>query len=122
MAEGFARDLAPAGITVSSAGIEAHGQNPRAIAAMQEVGIDITDQASSTLSDAMLATADVVITVCGHADEQCPILPPGVSRQHWALPDPARAQGTEAEITATFRRVRDDIRARVATLMTEQSA
>lgn len=117
MAEGFARRLAPEGVTVSSAGIESHGQNPRAIASMQEAGIDISDQTSTTLTDDMLASADLVVTVCGDADEQCPVLPPTTAKRHWDLPDPARATGTEAEIAATFRGVRDDIHERVSALL-----
>lgn len=117
MAEGFARHLAPEGVTVSSAGIEAHGQNPRAITAMREAGIDISNQTSTTLTDEMLAAADLVVTVCGDADEQCPILPPDTAKRHWDLPDPARATGTDEEIAATFQRVRDDIHERVAALL-----
>ena len=119
MAEGFARALAGPSLSVDSAGIEAHGKNPRAIAAMDECGVDISAQASTAVTDAMLAAADVVVTVCGHADEHCPALPDGARRVHWPLDDPAKATGTEAEITAEFRRVRDDIRARVAALLPE---
>ena len=117
MAEGFARVMADEGIGVQSAGIEAHGQNPRAIAAMAELGIDITGQESTQLTDAMLADTDLVVTVCGHADEHCPVLPAGTRRLHWPLEDPARATGSEEEITAEFRRIRDEIRERVTELM-----
>ena len=77
IAEGWIRDIGGDRFNVESAGIEAHGKNPRAIAAMQEAGLDISGQESTIVSDEMLQRADVVITVCGHADEQCPILPPG---------------------------------------------
>ena len=117
MAEGFARVMADEGIGVQSAGIEAHGQNPRAIAAMAELGIDITGQESTQLTDAMLADTDLVVTVGGHADEHCPVLPAGTRRLHWPLEDPARATGSEEEITAEFRRIRDEIRERVTELM-----
>lgn len=117
MAEGFARVMADEGIGVQSAGIEAHGQNPRAIAAMAELGIDISGQESTQLTDAMLADTDLVVTVCGHADEHCPVLPAGTRRLHWPLEDPARATGSEEEITAEFRRIRDEIRERVTELM-----
>ncbi|MCP1676689.1 arsenate reductase [Natronocella acetinitrilica] len=120
MAEGFARAIAGSAATVQSAGIEAHGKNPRAIAAMDEVGIDISHQDSTRLTDEMLGAATLVVTVCGHADEHCPVLPPGVRRVHWPLPDPARATGTEEEITAQFRAVRDDISARVRDLLQEE--
>ena len=117
MAEGFARVLGAGRVVASSAGIEAHGKNPRAIAAMREAGVDISRQESTRVTDAMLGEADLVVTVCGHADEHCPVLPPGVRRVHWPLPDPAKATGTEDEITETFRAVRDDIRERVVTLL-----
>ncbi len=120
MAEGFARLLGGDQVSVQSAGIEAHGKNPRAIAAMQEAGVDVSGQESTRVTDAMLAAADVVVTVCGHADEHCPVLPTGTRRIHWPLPDPAKATGTEEEITAQFREVRDDIRARVEALLNDE--
>jgi arsenate reductase (thioredoxin) len=113
MAEGYAKALGQGVMEVRSAGLEAHGKNPRAIAAMAEDGVDIAGQESTRLTDEMLDWADRVITVCGHADENCPLLPPGARKEHWPLPDPAKATGSEAEITATFRRVRDDIKERV---------
>ncbi|QIT54909.1 arsenate reductase (thioredoxin) [Aquisalimonas sp. 2447] len=117
MAEGFARSLAAGSVEVESAGIEAHGKNPRAIAAMQEVGVDISAQESTRLTDAMLERADLVVTVCGHADEHCPLLPPGTRKLHWPLEDPARATGTEEEIRTEFRRIRDEIQERMTELM-----
>ena len=121
MAEGFVRALGGESIEVQSAGIEAHGQNPRAIAAMAEAGIDISGQESTRLDDDMLERVDLVVTVCGHADEHCPVLPAGVERVHWPLPDPAKATGTETEIGDTFRAVRDDIHRRVKQLLTKVS-
>ncbi len=117
MAEGYARTLGRGAVEALSAGIEAHGKNPRAIRVMAEDGVDISEQESTRLSDDMLARADVVVTVCGHADERCPIVPPGVRKEHWPLPDPARAEGTEPEIVTEFRRVRDAIKRRVADLI-----
>jgi len=117
MAEGFARSLAAGSVAIESAGIEAHGKNPRAIAVMEEVGVDISAQESTRLTDAMLERADLVVTVCGHADEHCPLLPPGTRKRHWPLEDPARATGSEDEVMAEFRRIRDEIRERVAELM-----
>jgi len=119
MAEGWARTFAPANIQVQSAGIEAHGKNPRAIAVMAEAGVDISYQESTKLVSSMLAWADVVVTVCGHADEHCPVLPPDVHKIHWPLSDPAKATGTEEEVLAVFRASRDDIRQRVQQLMSE---
>ena len=119
MAEGWARHLGGDRIEASSAGIEAHGQNPRAVQVMREAGIDISAQPSRRLTPAMLAQADWIITVCGHADEQCPALPVGVKKLHWPLSDPAKAQGSEDEIMAVFRASRDDIRRRVAGLLAD---
>jgi len=117
MAEGWARHFAGARHIIQSAGIEAHGKNPRAIAVMQEAGIDISAQASTRLDAAMLAAADLVVTVCGHADEHCPALPAGKQKIHWPLDDPARAGGSEAEVMAVFHASRDDIRRRVEELL-----
>jgi len=104
---------------VQSAGIEAHGKNPRAIAVMHEAGIDISGQESTIVNDAMLDRADMVVTVCGHADEQCPVLPPGVRKIHWPLTDPARASGTEEEVMSQFRSTRAEIERRVAELLAD---
>lgn len=124
MAEGYARALGGDGVSALSAGIEAHGRNPRAIGVMAEDGVDISGQESTRLGEDMLARADVLVTVCGHADEHCPIVPPGVRTEHWPLPDPARAEGGDEAIRAEFRRVRDEIKWRVAGLierLTEQT-
>lgn len=82
MAEGWTRLLGGDDVIVESAGIEAHGKNPRAIAVMKEAGIDISGQESTIISKAMIARADIVVTVCGHADEQCPVLPANVTKIH----------------------------------------
>lgn len=123
MAEGWARTLGGQygddWLTVESAGIEAHGKNPRAITIMQEAGVDISGQESTRLTADMLQRADLVVSVCGHADEHCPVLPAGTRKIHWPLDDPAKAQGTEDEIMQTFRNSRDDIRARVDALLGE---
>ncbi len=117
MAEGWARHLGGDALIAESAGIEAHGKNPRAIAVMREAGVDISDQESTRVTDDMIARADVVVTVCGHADEHCPALPPGVKKIHWPLSDPAKATGTEEEIVAQFRATRDEVRRRVGDLV-----
>ena len=119
MAEGWTRALAGDEISVASAGIEAHGKNPRAIAVMKEAGVDISNQESTRLTDDMLERADLVVTVCGHADEHCPALPPGTRKLHWPLEDPAKTTGSEEKIMQAFRASRDDIRARVRALMEE---
>lgn len=117
IAEGWARRLGGDQVEVQSAGIEAHGKNPRAISIMQEAGIDISGQESTIVSEKMLDLADVVVTVCGHADEQCPVLPMGVKKVHWPLTDPAKATGSETEIMYEFRATRDDIENRVRKLL-----
>ena len=118
MAEGWTRELGGEAFEVESAGIEAHGKNPRAIAVMAEKGVDISKQESTVVTDEMLQRADVVVTVCGHADEQCPVLPPGVKKLHWPLTDPAKATGSEEEIMAEFRRTRKEVKRRVGSLLT----
>jgi len=119
MAEGWCRRVGGAWVEAESAGIEAHGKNPRAISVMAEAGIDISGQASTSLTPELLAWADIVVTVCGHADEHCPMLPPGKRKIYWPLEDPARATGTEEEIMAAFRAGRDDIERRVRKLIAD---
>lgn len=117
MAEGYARYFGGNQVSVKSAGIVAHGKNPRAIAVMAEDGIDISSQESTQLSSDMLQWADWVITVCGHAEEQCPALPPETRKIHWPLEDPAKASGTEEEIINKFREVREEVKSRVQELL-----
>ena len=117
MAEGWARVLGGDGLEFQSAGIEAHGKNRRALQVMQEAGLDISGQESTRLTDDMLAWAELVVTVCGHADEHCPVLPPGTHKEHWPLNDPAKATGSDAEVTTVFRASRDEIRQRVENLI-----
>ncbi len=117
MAEGWARKLAGDRILAASAGIEAHGKNPRAIEVMREAGVDISDQESTQLTAEMLNSADLLITVCGHADEHCPVLPANTRKEHWPIADPAKATGTEDEIMQLFRSTREEIRQRVIALI-----
>lgn len=117
MAEGWARHLGGDRVVTQSAGIESHGKNSRAIEVMREAGIDISWQESTRLTDQMLASADYLVTVCGHADENCPALPTGVRKEHWPLRDPARATGSEEDVIAAFRESRDDIQRRVEDLI-----
>lgn len=117
MAEGWLRALGGGRFTVKSAGISPQGQNPRAIAVMAEAGVDISGQDSKELTDEDLQWADLVITVCGEAEETCPLLPPGTRKEHWPLPDPAKASGTNEEILVVFRASRDDIRWRITDLI-----
>ena len=119
MAEGWGRFLGGDRIVAHSAGIEAHGKNPRAISVMREAGIDISGQESTIVTNEMIGDANVVVTVCGHADEQCPVLPPSVKKIHWPLSDPAKASGTEDEIMAEFRATRSEVESRVKGLIQE---
>lgn len=119
MAEGWGRCLGRGKITVISAGIEAHGKNPRAIKVMAEAGIDISGQESKRVTPGILEQADIVITLCGHADEHCPVLSPHIKKRHWPLDDPAKASGTEDDIMVVFRATRDEIRERVTRLFNE---
>ena len=122
IAEGWAKQFAPADWSIESAGIEAHGKNPRAIAVMQEAGVDISAQESTRVTEAMLERADLVVTVCGHADEHCPALPTGAKKLHWPLNDPAKAAGSEEDIMKVFRASRDDIKNRTGALVAELRA
>ena len=117
MAEGWAKWIGKSLFEIQSAGIETHGKNPRAITVMKEAGVDISDQESTKVTDDMLVQADLVVTVCGHADELCPLLPSGTKKEHWPLEDPAKAQGTEEEVMDQFRASRDDIEIRVKELL-----
>ena len=92
---------------VYSAGIEAHGVNPNAIKAMNEVNIDITNQTSDIIDANILNRADLVVTLCSHADSVCPSTPPHVNRVHWGFDDPAGKEWAE------FQRVRDEIGERI---------
>lgn len=121
MAEGYARTLKSTEFEAYSAGIVAHGQNPNAIRVMAEDGIDITTQQSKTLQSLLDAGVvfDIVYTVCGHADENCPIFPGKTRVVHYGFDDPpklAKNAQTEEEALNHYRRVRDDIRAWIADL------
>lgn len=114
MAEGWAKKyLNSDEWDIKSAGIEAHGLNPNAVKAMNEVGIDISKHTSDVIDLAILNNANLVVTLCGHADEHCPVTPPHVKREHWGFDDPAKAEGTEAEKWAVFQRVRDEVGERI---------
>ncbi len=111
LAEGILRAAAGDAIRVASAGSKPAGYvHPLAIKVMQEIGIDISAHSSKHLSDFLSEPVETVITVCGNADQACPMFPGQVNRHHWGFDDPAHAVGTEEEQLAVFRHVRDEIR------------
>lgn len=111
MAEGILRAAAGDLVEVHSAGSKPAGYvHPMAIAVLAEIGIDLSGHSSKSMNDFLDRDIATVITVCGNADQACPIYPGQVSRHHWGFDDPAHATGSEAEILAEFRRVRDEIR------------
>lgn len=116
MAEGWARYLKGDEIEPFSAGIEAHGLNPLAVEVMKESGIDISGQCSKLVTSLLDIPFDYVITVCSHADENCPVFPGKVKVAHHSFDDPAKAEGSKEEKLAVFRRVRDEIREFIKTL------
>ncbi|MEK5208901.1 MULTISPECIES: arsenate reductase (thioredoxin) [Psychrobacillus] len=113
MAEGWGKRYLGDEWEVLSAGIEAHGLNPKAVKAMNEIGIDITTQTSDMINMETLNNADFVVTLCGDAADKCPMTPPHVKRDHWGFEDPAKAEGTDEEKWTTFQRVRDEVGERI---------
>ena len=111
MAEGILRAVAGDMLEVCSAGSQPAGYvHPQAIAALAEIDIDITGHTSKHMNEFLDRDVETVITVCGNADQACPVFPGQLNRHHWPFDDPAHATGTDAEIKAEFRRVRDEIR------------
>jgi arsenate reductase len=119
MAEGLALHLGKGIIKPSSAGLYAHYVQPRAIEVLKEIGIDISGQKSKDIDPDLLNEMDYVITLCGHAEGTCPVTPPEVKRLHWPIDDPVGTRGTEEVIMADFRRARDEIKAKITTLIEE---
>jgi arsenate reductase len=119
MAEGFLRELGKGRVDAYSAGLMAAGVHPRAVAVMREAGIDISGQSSDEIDPELLATMDLVITVCPNAETACPSTPPRVRRLHVPIDDPIGATGGEEEIMAEYRRARDEIRAMVEDVLKE---
>ncbi|WP_226003000.1 arsenate reductase (thioredoxin) [Paenibacillus sp. BJ-4] len=113
MAEGWAKKYLGSNWNVYSAGIEAHGLNPKAVQAMSEVGIDISGQTSDIIDPVLLNNADLVVTLCGDAADKCPITPSQVRREHWGFDDPAKAEGSEEEKWGVFQQVRDQVGERI---------
>ena len=111
MAEGILQQAAGELLDVHSAGSKPTGYvHPLAIRALAEIGIDIANHRSKHLSEFLSRPVETVITVCGNADQACPVFPGQVHRYHWGFDDPAHAQGSEEDQMRVFRRVRDEIR------------
>ena len=113
MAEGFARDLGKGLLEPYSAGLAPSKVNPYAIKIMQELGIDISRQTSKAIDVQLLQQMDIIITLCGHAEDMCPMTPPGIKRIHWPIDDPVKSIGTEEEILNEFRKTRNEIKTRI---------
>jgi len=111
LAEGILRVAAGDLLDVQSAGSKPAGYvHPFAIQVMKEIGLDISGHHSKSMHDFLNQPVETVITVCGHADQACPLFPGQLNRHHWGFDDPAQATGTEEEKLAVFRRVRDEIK------------
>jgi len=110
IAEGYLKHFAGEKAEVYSAGVETHGVNPRAIATMQEDGIDISTHTSNNMEEYRNIDFDFVITVCDNARERCPFFPSSAQKFHYNFPDPAKAVGSAEEILQQFREVREMIK------------
>jgi arsenate reductase (thioredoxin) len=113
MAEGLLRHLAGDRFEIMSAGTEATSVRPEAIRAMADLGVDISGQSSKTLERYRGEPFDYVVTVCDDANEACPVFPGAENRLHWSFQDPSRAEGSEEKRLEVFRKVRDEIQARI---------
>lgn len=111
LAEGILRAKASGLLDVQSAGSKPAGfVHPLAIQVMAEIGIDISEHRSKHLDEFLDKKIETVITVCGNADQACPLFPGQLNRHHWGFVDPAKAEGTPREQLKVFREVRDEIR------------
>jgi len=115
MAEGIAKSLAPSGVRIWSAGSRPTSVRAEAITVMREIGIDISNSRSKSVSEIPPAEVDIVVTLC--AEEECPLFPGKADRLHWGLPDPAAAEGSEAERLDAFRKTRDELLQRITTFL-----
>jgi arsenate reductase len=113
MAEGYLRHIAANEFEALSAGVEPKALNPLAVEAMNEIGIDISQQKAKDAREFLGQAIPYIVTVCDNAKQRCPIFPHTYKLLHWGLEDPAEATGSHEEKLAVFRRVRDEIRQRV---------
>jgi arsenate reductase (thioredoxin) len=119
MAEGLFRHEAGDRFEVHSAGTKPSHVRPEAIAVMGEIGIDISSHRSKSVDEFVGRPMDYVITVCDNAKESCPVFPSATRMMHWPFDDPATVQGTDQERKAAFRKIRDQIHARIQTFLRE---
>lgn len=122
VAEGLINHDLKGQVQAFSAGVRPRGVNPRAIQVMAELGIDISHHYSKTVADLPEKDFDLVITVCDRAAEECPFFPGPTEVVHVGFPDPAKATGSEAEVLAVFRQVRDDMRRQLIPLVAAKAA
>lgn len=122
MAEGLVNHYLGDRFEAYSAGTEATRVNPHAIAVLAEEGIDISGHRSKTLDEFAGERFDHVITLCGSANEQCPLFFGGVRRIHMGFDDPSRSTGSEEEVIKDFRRVRDELREKIGAYLTGDTA
>ena len=119
IAEGYLKHFAKEKAEIYSAGIEVHGVNPKAIAIMKEDGIDLSDHTSNHVDEYKNINFDYIITVCDHAQENCPYFQSNAKRAHQNFLDPAKVQGTETEIEQAFRVIREEIKSFVKKFVVE---
>jgi protein-tyrosine-phosphatase len=115
MAEGIAKSVAPSGVKIWSAGSRPTSVRPEAIAVMREIGIDISNSRSKSVSEIPPDEVDTVITLC--AEEECPLFLGKADRLHWGMPDPAAVGGSERDRLDAFRKTRNELRQRIELLL-----
>ena len=121
MAEGLLRHEGGDRFEVHSAGTKPGSVREEAIAVMAEIGIDLSGHRSKSVDEFVGRDLDIVITVCDNAKESCPVFPAGVAKLHWPFEDPAAVQGSEEVRQTAFRKVRDQIHARIMVFLGERS-
>ena len=122
MGEGLFRHEGAGRYEVESAGTKLGHVRPEAIAAMKEIGIDVSDHRSKSVNEFSGQSFDYVVTVCDNARDNCPVFPGKAERIHWSFEDPAAVEGDEEVRLAAFRRIRDQIHERVKSFVRERAA
>lgn len=113
MAEAWARHLGGEWLEANSAGTAPKGVHPHTLTVMREAGVDMSVQSSKLLTPDLMAWADLIVTVCAHADAHCPVVPATVQKRHWPVADPVTSAGDEAQALHRFLAIRDELRERV---------